>query len=78
MNQPIKLYYLYCLNVQCKESIYHCMKELQVPLDAKNLFKKHQCACCHEPLVSAIDIAIENVVTEAEFQKTHRPSFLSN
>ena len=78
MNQSIKLYYLYCMNRQCQKSIYHRMETIQIPFTAKNIVNTHVCTCCKQPLVSAIDIAIKEVVTEVNGKKYSTPFYLNN
>jgi hypothetical protein len=60
------LYYnLYCVNMHCETSIYHNIKENEIPFTESNLVTTHGCACCKQPLVSAMDMEIEQVVAEA-------------
>ena len=70
MKNSIKLYYLYCTNVQCNASIYNRMVERQIPFTAENIVATHHCSYCHKPLVSAMDLAIRNVIEEVNAPKT--------
>ena len=78
MNQQIKLYYLYCINTHCKVSIYHNMVELQVPFSAKNMVGTYTCPYCNQPLVSAMDVALKNIMAAVDSQKTNEAKFLNN
>jgi hypothetical protein len=78
MNQPNSHYYLYCMNIQCKVSIYHHTSELQLPFTAENLGATHICKCCDQPLVSAMDIEIKKVMSEIRPQKINKVNHLDN
>jgi hypothetical protein len=68
MNRPFKLYYLYCMNEQCPESIYYFMGELQVPYSSKNLIATCFCCCCSQPLVSAVETAMRVEMEEVDYK----------
>ena len=78
MNQPIKLSYMYCMNMQCKASIYHNMVELQIPYSSKNVIGPYTCFRCDQPLVSAIDIATERLMAAVDSQNTDEVNYLNN
>jgi len=54
------------------------METVQIPFTAKNLVNTHVCTCCKQPLVSAIDIAIKDVVTEVNGKKYSKPFYINN
>jgi hypothetical protein len=57
-------FYLYCLNTNCRISIYHRPMEVKVPFDAENLLSTHSCSCCSQTLVSSMDIEIKGIIAE--------------
>jgi hypothetical protein len=65
MKQAFNLYFLYCKNLQCKNSIFHQMVEVQIPFTIENLMATHMCTCCGKPLVSAVNIDINRATEEA-------------
>jgi len=71
-------YYLYCMNFECRISIYNLNVEVNIPLTAKNLLTIHRCKGCHTPLVSPIDLEIKNVLTEINGDHRERPKHLDN
>jgi hypothetical protein len=68
MKQSFKLYYLYCMNEQCPESVYHFMAELQIPFTSKNLIGTYFCECCSQPLISAAEAATQAEMEEADYK----------
>lgn len=78
MNQQIKLYYLYCINMHCKVSIFHNMVELQIPLTAKNMVGTYTCPHCNQPLVSAVDVALKNIMSSVNSQNSHQAKVINN
>ncbi|MGZ3750259.1 MAG: hypothetical protein ACXVAU_03220 [Mucilaginibacter sp.] len=68
MNQPFKVYYLYCMNEQCAESVYNFMSELEIPYASKNLIGTCFCSCCGQPLISAVEAAANVAMEEADYQ----------
>jgi hypothetical protein len=78
MNQPNSHYYLYCMNIKCKTSIYHSTEELQLSFTLENLVATNICRCCKQPLVSAIDIEIKHVMSEIGLHKINRVNYLDN
>ena len=71
---PLTLYYLYCMNFNCKNSIYNFSGETGIRLTAKNLAATHRCKGCGKPLISAIDVEIKNVLTI----DNDRPNYRNN
>ena len=72
MKQPFKLYYLYCMNEQCAESVYNFMSELQIPYASKNLIGTCFCPCCNQLLISAAEAAINAEMEEADYKDPFR------
>jgi hypothetical protein len=78
MQQPIKLYYLYCTNAQCDVSVYHRMVETRIPFTAANLAGTHTCSLCKQQLHSAIYVGIKDMLTEANSQRPNNLSYIYN
>jgi len=53
---------LYCLNPDCQRSVLKDMQTVQVAFTEENLIAEHKCVLCKQPLVSAADIMIEQLV----------------
>jgi hypothetical protein len=60
--QQLTFFHVYCLNMQCKLSIYHHGLVIKIPFTANNLVADHPCSCCSRPLVSAMDMEIKHVL----------------
>jgi hypothetical protein len=78
MKYTVKLYYLYCLNIECQASIYAGMAELQIPSTAEKGLGIYTCSCCNQPLTAAIDAAIGLELKEVNSQKLKRQDYLLN
>ena len=65
MSQSPYFYNLYCLDMNCKQSIYLNSVETSAVFNAENLVATHFCACCGQPLSSAMDIEIKQMTAEA-------------
>jgi len=78
MKQPFNLYFLYCMNFQCKDSIYHQMVGTQVPITLENLTATHTCTCCDQPMSSAIDLEIKNTMVEVNQKKFIKINYQDN
>lgn len=65
MNDPIVFYNLYCINKHCEISIYLESAQTRVIFNKENLIAMHTCTCCNQPLFSAMDIEIEQMIAEA-------------
>jgi hypothetical protein len=78
MNQTTQLYYLYCVNAQCKVSIYRRMVEVQLPLTAENLIGTHSCQCCNMPLISSVDLEIQHTMAKVNSQPVKKMNYLYN
>lgn len=63
MDKYVECYSLYCMNLQCQNSIYHNIMDVQMPLSEDSLLSTHNCAHCKRPLVSAIDLEINYTLT---------------
>ena len=57
-------FYLYCLNTNCRISIYHHPIEIGRALNVENLVSTHGCPCCSQALVSSMDIEIRGLIAE--------------
>jgi len=64
MNQPINLYNLFCLNRPCINSVFHKAVKTEVVFNEANLTAIHICTNCHELLMCAMDILIEQTMAE--------------
>lgn len=78
MDKSTKLYYLYCLNLQCQTSIYHNMMALQIPLSEGNLLSEHSCTCCNRPLISAIDLEINHMLASFNLVRPDFKNYMRN
>jgi hypothetical protein len=78
MSQPIKLYYLYCINKQCDVSIHHRMVEVIIPFTAANLTGIHTCSVCHQQLHSAVYIEIKHLMSEDNPKKKNGVNYIYN
>ena len=69
-------YSLYCLNMNCGQSIYWNSLETRVTFNAENLAATHLCTCCGQPLFSAMDIEIRHMTAQLGVisGKTHHNS----
>jgi len=62
MNITAELLKLYCTNIRCKRSVYNDIKEISVSLNEKNIAATHVCHECLRPLVSSIDLGLEEML----------------
>ena len=56
----------YCLDKLCTVSVFNRALNFKISFTAQNLAKTHFCPLCTAPLVSAIDIMVEQLVTEVQ------------
>jgi len=61
-------YHLYCINMACPGSVFGAIQEIRLELTAENLIDIHVCPQCYARLVTAIDIEIRYILTEARIQ----------
>jgi hypothetical protein len=78
MNHYTDYYHLYCIDRQCQVSIYKNMLPVRIPLTAKNLVASHSCTCCHQTLVSAVDLEISDMLASANSPTIKKTNYLSN
>ena len=78
MEKTVSHYLLYCLNMQCKYSVYQLMVETRLPVSAENLEKIHKCPCCRTPLASTLNMNALCVVTVAKSQMLYTPAYKNN
>jgi hypothetical protein len=78
MKDLFETYYLYCTNFSCNVSIYKNIREVSLPLTGANLSTTHFCSCCHKPLVSAIDMEIEQIISSVGVKPAARPVYNTN
>lgn len=64
MSQSTYFYNLYCLNMDCGQSIYWSSVEARAAFTAENLVATHLCACCSQPLSSAMDFEIKHMTAQ--------------
>jgi hypothetical protein len=74
MNLRANFYNLYCLSMNCRQSIYWNSVETRAIFDAENLAATHTCTCCGQSLFSAMDIEIKQITAEAGII-SGRPSY---
>jgi len=77
MEHSVNLHYLYCMNMNCRASIYHRMIT-NVACDAKNLFDKHRCVFCDQLMTSGSDLVLSLMVAAVSNQRNTRLSYLHN
>ncbi|MDB5142913.1 MAG: hypothetical protein JWQ66_1626 [Mucilaginibacter sp.] len=66
MNESYPYYYnLYCVNLRCNSSIYHNIKETELPFTEENLLTIHSCSVCSQQLVSGMEMEIEQMTAGA-------------
>lgn len=65
MNVTADLIKLYCINIQCGKSVYNDIGEVTVGLTEKNILATHICLGCLGPLVSAVDLQMEEMLANA-------------
>jgi hypothetical protein len=65
MSQLSSFYHLYCLNMNCRQSIYWNSVETKTRFTADNLTATHLCVYCGQPLFSAMDIEIKQMTALA-------------
>jgi hypothetical protein len=75
MNDLFPTYHLYCINLQCKISIYKNIKEIERPFNEENLLATHICPCCLHPLVSSMDIEIEQMTAGTGVRLPGKPHY---
>ena len=78
MKDLFETYYLYCTNLRCTISIYKKTGEVSVPLTEESLSTVHLCGCCHKPLVSAIDLEIELMLSSVGVKPANKISCDNN
>ena len=78
MKFSFKLYYMYCMNIQCKASLYWGMAELQIPSTAKKWVGVYTCSCCNQPLIAAVDAAMGFEPEVIDSQKPKKQEYLLN
>jgi hypothetical protein len=78
MQQPIKLYYLYCVNKQCDMSVHHRMVEVRIPFTAANLTGVHTCSLCNQQLHSAVYIEIKHLMLAATSGELNGANYIYN
>ena len=78
MDKSANLLYVYCMNMQCQRSIYHNLMALQIPLSEGNLLSNHSCACCSQPLVSAIDLEINYMLANLNLMRPDFKNYMKN
>ncbi len=71
------VFYLYCLNTNCRISIYHHPIEIERALNVENLVSAHSCPCCSQALVSSMDIEIKGMIAETSYSPS-RVSIIIN
>jgi len=68
MEHPHFFYHLYCINMTCLSSVFGSIREIRLELTPENLTDTHLCPHCNAHLVTAVDIEIRQILTEARIQ----------
>jgi hypothetical protein len=58
-------YYLYCINIQCRESVTTHIPDFILPLTETNLLINHKCEACGQTLISAMEVELEQILTDS-------------
>jgi len=66
MRELPSFYILYCINVHCKDSIFHNSHKYFVPFQAESILSFFSCPTCQQTLVSAMDIELEQIMATAK------------
>jgi hypothetical protein len=61
-------YIIYCINVHCKNSIFHSEHKYFVPFQADSLLSAYRCPACGKALLSGMDIELEQIAAEAKIK----------
>jgi hypothetical protein len=77
MYQDIYYYNLYCINMRCQISIYKINKEIEMALTIENLTKTHICVNCCQQLVSAMDIDLEQITSQAGIKIQKKTDYIT-
>lgn len=77
MEHSINLSYLYCINVNCKASIYHQMIT-NIAGDTKSQYPIKRCSFCNQLMTSGSDLVLTLMVTAVSNQRAMRLSYLHN
>lgn len=78
MDKSVERYFLYCMNLQCQNSIYHNMMATQMPLSEESLLSRHCCTYCSQPLASAIDLEIKYTLANLNVVKPNLKNYMKN
>ena len=61
---------LYCINFECSHSVYNQIKPTWLALTIDNIVATHICQTCQQPMHSAIDMEITQVIKEVSVRLT--------
>lgn len=73
MNNTYSFYNLYCVNMQCKQSLYQNIWQTKIPLNEENLLETHHCLACEQPLTSTIEMEIKLIAAGAGVKLAEKP-----
>lgn len=77
MEHSINLNYLYCMNVNCKASVYHRMIT-NVACDTESQYMVYRCGFCNQLMTAGSDLVLTLMVTAVNNQRATRLSYLHN
>jgi len=75
MNDLFSTYNLYCINMHCSASIYRRIDDVKRPFNAENILATHYCFNCSRPLVSKMDMEIEQLTAKAGIRVADKTNF---
>jgi hypothetical protein len=78
MNGDYPLFSLYCINMDCDRSIYNNINRVEVPFNEINLSQTHVCIVCNSPIISTMDMEIENLVAGVGVRLYGNPFYDTN
>jgi hypothetical protein len=76
MEHSINLNYLYCVNMNCRASLYHRMIS-NIACDTKS-HAVHRCGLCNQLMTSGSDLVLTFMITAINNQRATRLSYLHN
>jgi len=72
MNDSESFYIIYCINVHCKNSIFHSTRNYFIPFNADSLVSSFRCPTCEKALLSGMDIELEQIAAETKVKLTDK------
>ncbi len=64
MNVPENTFAIYCINIQCKFSLYNEIKPCWISLNIDNIVASHLCPECQKAMISGIDMEVAHWLSD--------------